>query len=279
MNRKIVWIALALTSLGVSLGAPSPRAFPLEKPFAASLPLTANSRETVHLRLAPDSKQLELRVRGRTQYLELTTMDDTERGSVLVDDFNFDGYADIAVPDGIGYYGVNYFYVLYVFSPSSNRFARLEFPGGQLCNPELRAVTRTIETDCKDGPKYDYTDYRFLNGKPYVYRSSEMVILDGFDTDQYLAYAVSVFYPNGRLSHSSLSDDPRRESAPLRSVPIARANLYDAPREDARTNRYIVRGDPVRILEVRDVDSQQWLRIAYQSRTLGRIIKWVTFSQ
>ena len=280
MNRKTIWIALGIATLGLTLAAPTPRAFSLEKPFAASVPLTANGRETVYLHLAPDAKRLEVRARGQTQSLELTTMEDTERGSVLVDDFNFDGYADIAIPDGIGYGGVNYFYVLYAFQPQTNQFAALDFPGGsELCNPELRAATRTIETDCKSGPKYDFTDYRFLNGKPYTYRSAEMVILDGFNTDQYLVYNVSVFNPNGKRSRSSISDDPRREEAPLRYIPVDRAYLYDDPREDAKTSRYIIRNDAVRILEVRDVDGQQWLRIAYQSRTLGRIIKWISLGQ
>jgi hypothetical protein len=275
MNFKPVWIALAL--IGTTIAAPSPRAFGLEKPFSANVNLT--SREKVRLHLDLDKKQLEVRVRGKTQFLEITTMDDTERGSVLVNDFNFDGFADIALPDGIGYGGVNYFYVLYTFRPSSNRFEPLEFPGDtELCNPELRAQTRTIETDCKSGPKYEFADYRFAHGKPYLYRSAEMVVLDGFDTDQYLVYAVSVFNPNHKRLRSSISDDPRREEAPLRYVPVTRANLYNAPKGNAITTSYIVRGDGVRILDVLETDSGQWLKIAYQSRKLGRIIKWVSFN-
>jgi hypothetical protein len=279
MNHKPVWIALAGISLGITVAAPAPSSFSLEKPFTANINLT--KRETAQLHLDLDKKQLEVRVRGKTQRLEITTMDDTERGSVLVNDFNFDGYADIAIPDGIGYGGVNYFYVLYTFQPSSNHFVPVNFPGdsgGTLCNPELRVATRTIETDCKNGPRYDYTDYRFLNGKPYIYRSAAMVILDAFDTDHYLVYAVSVFNTNGKPLRSSISDDPRLETAPLRYVPVDRAYLYTIPREDARTDRYIVRNDAVRVLDVRDLDGQQWLRIAYQSRTLGRIIRWVSFN-
>jgi hypothetical protein len=273
MNFKPVWIALAL--IGTTIAAPSPRSFGLEKPFTANINLT--SRETVRLRLDLDKKQLEVRVRGETQLLEITTIDNTERGSVLVNDFNFDGYADIAIPDGIGYGGVNYFYALYTFRPSSHRFEPLNFPGNtELCNPELRAQTRTIETDCKSGPKYEFADYRFVHGQPYLYRSAEMIVLDQFDADHYLVYAVSVFNTGGKRLRSSISDDPRLETAPLRYVPADRAYLYDLPLEGARTDRYIVRNDAVCVLDVRDVDGQQWLRIAYQSRKLGRIIKWVS---
>jgi hypothetical protein len=273
MTRRLVWIALSF--LGLALAAPSPNAFPLEKPFTVNINLTG--RETAQLRFDPNKKQLVVRVRGKTQFLEITTIDDTERGNVLVNDYNFDGFADIAIPDGIGYGGVNYFYALYVFAPSRSRFERLEFPGStDLCNPELRVRTRTIETDCKSGPKYEFADYRFTNGLPYVYRTAEMIVLDGFDTDQYLVYNVSVFNPSAERLRLSISDDPRLETAPLRYVPVPRAFLYDAPSADAITRNYLVRGDAVRILDVRDTDSGQWLKVAYQSRKLGRIIKWVS---
>jgi hypothetical protein len=282
MNRTTLWIGLALASLGATLAAPSTRTFSLEKPFAANLPLRANGRETVYLHLAPGAQQLEVRVRGHTQRVDALVPNPDEiphGGEVLTGDWNFDGYTDIAVPTDSGYGGVNYFYDLYTFVPSKSRFVPLEFPGGdQLCNPELRAQTRTIETDCKSGPKYESQDFRFIKGRPYTYRSAEMVILNDFDSDQYLVYAVSTFNPTGKLVRSSISDDPHREEAPLRYVPVPRADLYDAPREDARTDRYIVRGDAVRILEVLETDSGQWLKIAYRSRKLGRILKWVSFA-
>ncbi len=281
MNFKPVWIVFAL--IGATLAAPSPRSFSLEKPFTASAPLTAHGRETVYLHLAPGAKQLEVRVRGRTQRMDAFVPEpDWMVGpgvSVLVADWNFDGFADLAVPVTDGYGGVNYFYDLYVFAPSRSRFEVMSFPnGGQLCNPELRTDTRTIETDCKSGPKWYAEDFRFSRGRPYTYRSAEMVLLDGFASDQFLVYAISTFNPNKKLVRSSISDDPHLERAPLRYIPDARATLYDAPRQDAATRNYIVRGDAIRILDVLETDSGQWLKIAYQSRKLGRIIKWVSFN-
>ncbi len=283
MNLKPVWIALAL--MGATLAAPSPRAFSLEKPFAANVPLTTKGREQIYLHLAPSAKQLEVRVRGHTQRMDVLSPEpggfDAPRAPVLAEDWNFDGFTDIAVPTQSGYGGVNYFYDLYVFQPSKSRFAPVEFPnGGQLCNPRLGTQTRTVETDCKDGPKWYAQDFRFNRGRSYTYRSADMFLLNGFDADQFLVYAVSVFNANGKLLRSSISDDPHLEHPPLRYVPDARADLYDAPRADAKTARYIVRGDAIRILDALETDhSGQWLKIAYQSRKLGRIIQWVYLNQ
>jgi hypothetical protein len=269
-------LALALALAGWTVGFAAPKAFSLEQPFAATVPLQSWGTQRVAVRFAANATHLEVRVRNHVQRLELTTLDDTMKGAVLVGDFNFDGWADIAVPDGIGYGGVNYFYVLYAFQPSQSRFVRLEFPGeAGLCNPVLRTATRTIETDCKSGPKYNFTDYRFARGKPYIYHSAEMVVLNGFDSDQYLIYSVSTFNLNGSRLSSSISDEPRRQVAPLRYLPIPKAPLYSAPRASAITANSIVRGDAIRILNVIDGADGQWLKIAYQSRKLGRIVRWI----
>ncbi len=259
----------------LTIGSAAPTSFSLEGPFAAQVPLSTRGTERVFIRFNPSSPQLEVRVRGQTQRLGLTTLEDTMKGDVLVSDFNFDGYADIAVPSGIGYGGVNYFYDLYTFQTSQSKFVPLRFPSDTgLCNPVIRPATRTIEMDCKSGPWYYSTDYRFSRGKPYIYRTGEMVLLNAFDENA-LVYAVSIYNPSGLALRSSISDDPHREVAPLRYLPLPKAMLYSAPRASAITASYIVRGDAIRILGLYSGEAGQWLKIAYQSRELGRIIRWI----
>ena len=269
--------AIAVTAVAVGIAAPTPPAlFSLEQPFAVHVPLTARGSERVYIRFAPNTTQLEVRVRGHVQRLELATLGDSTKGDVLVSDFNFDDWTDIAVPSGIGYGGVNYFYNLYTFQTSKSKFVPLEFPGeAGLCNPVIRVATRTIETDCKSGPKNYATDFRFARGKPYIYRSGEMVLLNAFDENNYLVYAVTTFNSSGKSLRSSISDDPHSQVAPLRYLPVSKAMLYSAPRENAITASYIVRSDAIRILSVFDGEAGQWLRIAYQSRKLGRIVRWI----
>ena len=268
---------LAATVLfALTVGIAASTSFSLEQPFAATVKLSARGAEKVYLRFDPSSPQLEVRVRGHTQRLGLATLADSTKGDVKVSDFNFDGWTDIAVPNGIGYSGVNYFYELYAFQPSKSKFVPLEFPGeAGLCNPVIRVATRTIETDCKSGPKNYATDYRFARGKPYIYRSGEMVLLNAFDENNYLTYAVTTFNSSSQMLRSSISDDPHSEVAPLRYLPVPKATLYSAPRASAITPSYIVRNDAIRILSVLDGEAGQWLRIAYQSRTLGRIVRWI----
>ena len=275
--KKILADAIAVTAMAVGIAAPTPPAlFSLEQPFAVHVPLTARGSERVYVRFAPSTTQLEVRVRGHVERLELATLGDSTKGYVVVSDFNFDGWTDIAVPNSIGYGGVNYFYDLYTFQTSKSKFVPLEFPGeAGLCNPVIGRATRTLETSCKSGPRYYYTDYRFARDKPYVHRSAEMVVLNAFDSDQYLVYAVTTFNSSGKSLRSSISDDPHSEVAPLRYLPVPKAMLYSAPRASAITRNYIVRNDAIRILSVFDGEAGQWLRIAYQSRKLGRIVRWI----
>lgn len=270
--KKFLAAAIATTALAAALAAPT--SFSLEKPFTATVPLNIRGTERIYLQLAPNAIMLEVRV--RTQRLELATLDDFKKGDLLVSDFNFDGWTDIAVPNGVGYSGVNYFYDLYTFQTSASKFVPLEFPSETgLCNPLIRIATRTIETDCKSGPKYYATDYRFDRGRPYIYRSAEMIVLSAFKEDAYLVYAVSTFNPAGTRLSLSISEDPHREVAPLRYLPVPKAALYSAPRASAITSGYIVRGDAIRILSMLESEAGQWLKIAYQSRTSGRIVRWI----
>jgi hypothetical protein len=257
--------------------------FSLEQPFNVSVPIGSRLGGTMTLRVLTKERQLEVRVGSAVQRLSLETLDlNAPRGSVLVDDFNFDGVNDIAVPTGIGYGGVNYFHAIYARSRSNAQFERLKFPGGsapELCNPIIQASRRTIETSCKSGPAWYVEDFAFdEGGKPYLRLQAEMILLNGFASGDEISFQVRTFNQNGKTLTSSLRDEPRAVTAPLRYIPTLRVHLHTAPNAAFRTKRYIVRGDAVRLLEVRDVDGVQWLRVAYQSRALGRVVAWLNIA-
>ena len=73
-----------------------------------------------------------------------------------------------------------------------------------------------------------------------------------------------------------LSDDMHAVVPIVRALPVDRADLFDAPRQDARSKRYIVKGDRVRVLEVLPGG---WCKIEYQSRTAGRLVKWINLPE
>jgi hypothetical protein len=279
VNRSPILIALAFLWLSVAAQA-KPYSFSLEKPFQASVPLTAKARDLIRLRVVGNN--LEVRVKKGLQRLPLETLEsDIDRGDVRVDDFNFDGYADIAVTNGSGYGGVNYFYTLYTYQPLVSKFVAINFPGyegGSLCNPVLRPALRQIEANCKSGPKYYLETFKLFRGRFYRAESGEMILLDGFQQNEFVIYQMLEYAPNGRTIAASLRDLDAEPGLPLRYLPVAKTTLYTAPNAASRTANYIVRGDAIRLVEVRQVGDRQWLRVAYLSRKLGRIVRWISLT-
>lgn len=268
----------ALTALlGLAL-AQKPLEYPVSKPFGASLPLRAGAKERAQLSLAGGSSELRVYLSNRTQSITVGTLNDgfEPQGAVLVADFNFDGWLDLAVPMAVGYGGVNYFYEIYFFDPRARSFELLGVPGeydGQFCNPKISRAEKALLTECKSGPAYSYADYRFAGGKPYVYRFSAMFPLGGFKKDD-VVFATKLYDSKGRLVRALWNDDPRDNRAARRAVAQKRLYLYPAPDPKAKPNGYVVRGDKVEILGVNESD-YSWVQIAYQSRAVGRIVRWV----
>jgi hypothetical protein len=268
----VVWFML----VGVVWAAP--QAYPVDQGFNLTLVLRAGSSERVQISLAQGASEVIVRLANRTQRLRVGTVaeDFQPRGSVLIADVNFDGWLDVLTPASTGYGGVNYFFDVYTFNPRASRFEWLELPGGdgpQACNPEPRPRERILLTNCKSGPAYYTTDYRFLTGKPYVYRSSEMFPFGGFKSDD-LLFKVRVFDPRGRQMRTLWTDDPAIEQPAVRVVTQARLFLHERPDRASQMRTFIVRGDRVAILDVLETNTL-WVKVAYQSRKLGRLVRWV----
>jgi len=264
-----------LAGLGV---AQKPLEYPVNAPFKTTLPLRAGSKEQVQISLAKGSSELSVHLRSRTQSLTVGTVSDgfEPQGAVLAVDFNFDGWLDLAVPMAVGYGGVNYFYEIYFFDRRSRSFELLNVPGpydGQFCNPQVSKPEKALLTDCKSGPAYDYADYRFIGGKPYLYRTSQMLPLPGFKKDD-LVFATKLYNSRGEVIRTLWNDDPRDRRGASRTVAQKRLYLYPQPSLRAKPNGYLVRGDKVEILEVNRSD-YSWVKVAYQSRAKGRIVRWV----
>lgn len=274
-----LWI-VGLTLLAALALAQKPLEFPVDQPFKASLPLRGTAGEQVQLSLAQGSSQLELVLPNRAQSLTIGTLSDgfEPKGAVLAADFNFDGWLDLAVPMAVGYGGVNYFYEIYFYNPRTQHYELLGVPGaydGQFCNPEISQLEKILLTSCKSGPSYNYTDYRFVAGKPYVYRTSQMFPLAGF-TPNDVVYATHFYEQGGKLVWTLWNDNPRDHRPARRTITQARVYLYDKPDPNSKTKTYLVKGDPVEVVGVSPAD-YAWVRIAYKSRQRGRVVAWVYF--
>ena len=103
------------------------------------------------------------------------------KSSVLVDDFNFDGYKDLAIQQAIGYMGVNVFYDVYLYQPKHQRF-QLGFHDS---NIEADAATKVIKASQRSGPRWYSNIYKISKGKPYVWQARTAMVGDGLDQVEY----------------------------------------------------------------------------------------------
>jgi hypothetical protein len=279
MNRALILLCLMIVS---SLSSADARRFTLDKSFNATVPLrVGSSSQRVNLRFnVNDSAFLEVRVGRVVQRFQPNPVGtEFPSGGLIWDDFNFDGYNDLGVPEDIGYGGVNTFYIVYTYRPSSRRFTRLNFPGNSkpdLCNPVLQARSKTISSECKSGPMWSAETFGFQGGVPYRSSESSLGILGGFAGEASSVWITTRYDARGRTLSETVTEYDSPQPA-IRYLPVTRAYLYTAPNSASRTASYIVRGDAIRILGVRELkDGEwQWIQIAYQSRKLGRIVRWI----
>jgi hypothetical protein len=255
----------------------------LNREIKTELPLRSGSKAAARLTLTPGSSNLLVQVEGKTQALLVGVLSENLEagGQILAQDFNYDGWLDLALPMSVGYGGVNRFYDLYTYSPLEKEFVLRMAPsssGPQFCNPQLRSAEAMLTTTCKSGPAYSYADYKFDGGRPYLYRTSEMVLLNGFTADEQLVYRVQFYDAKGQPKSSLITSDTQGGKPIVLTIPQPKVFLHTAPHMRTRTSTYLIVGDKVEVLEV-NPGTPQWLKVAYQSVKLGRLVRWISLDK
>lgn len=206
------------------------------------------------------------------------------------DDYNFDGFQDLASTANVGQ--VNEEYAIYLYDPASGGFVPMAAvtSSGVNCDGywsvQADAATRTLTSSCRSGPMW-YTDiYRFDAGKPYLFRTMKLAHLDSEQLARVLdignaedADVLSVWStrdPAGRVLEQVIGNglDAPDSSAPLqgRSATVVPARLALYSRSgDASTRRYLVKGDAVELLDGAD----DWVQVRYRNPSRGPITGWV----
>ncbi len=262
--------------------------YSLTKDFKVSAPLSSRGG-TILLNASRASKKLEVQIGVKTQTFALETIDDSgspAQGDVLVEDFDFDGFNDVGLPSGIGYGGVNNFYDVWRYEPRQKQLVKLEGKDFQVSNPMFDPKNKILFGNSRSGPFWYGFAYKFSDNKPWLYRSSNYRNLLVFDkTDSYLEQT-QIFNKAGDLIQSSLNDtDKDGNSIPVKRTVPAKMFLYSSPKESAKTTNYIIRGDTVLVLEIAGkietvtIETEQWVKIAYQSQKLGRMVRWLRLKQ
>jgi hypothetical protein len=278
----------ALAVLGVLSLALAQReaknSYSLVKDFNVTVPISSQAG-VMFLKATRSKKQLEVKIGNSTQQFALETIDDTgspAQGDVIVDDFNFDGFNDLGVPVGIGYNGVNIFYEIHRYDPKQKKLVAIKQNGFEVSNPAFDTKNKILITNSRSGPAWYGLDFKFDNGVPWKFRARNPRLLLGFPNDQALVIQFLTYTKAGKLISSRLEDEDGQANGEIvKRVISKKMFLYTTPKESAKTTSYIIRGDTVQILEilgesdVLSVQTEQWVKIAYQSKKFGRMVRWL----
>ena len=238
-------------------------AFWLESSAKARIAFNLADSQAAELQI--ENNKLSVRLEpGTTQIL--TENIEPLHGEILVqiDDFNFDGWRDIAVLESYGYGGVNVFSAIYAYDTNESSFRHL------LTESNIRADddVHELHADQRSGPRYYTSKYRFQAGHPYLYRQAVQI---GPELEKNTLYDAQ-----GSILKTAIVDQSQElsELIPARRRVLAeRAYLYHSPDEQSKTRGYVIRGDEVELLDSAG-DWDQWFLIRYRGKsTIERWIK------
>lgn len=274
--QRIVWKA-GLILAALSLLTVSVAAFTVPKGYA-TLPVDFSPVAGVQVRISSRWNAVMAQL-PRNRLQSLGEMPDIPLGSmqidnvILQDDFNFDGAGDIAILDGVGYGGVNLFYRLYTWDKQAGDFVEFK---ELLSNPTLTSTTQTLSTGQRSGPRWLTTDYRFHQGKPYIW--SESMLVGG----QGNLFVVSIYDERGRLLRKLLAhtDDPSsvdvQTPTATQTLHQDQVVLYSRPGRSHATQLRLKRGEKLTLLDyVQQADGSEWFRVRTQgSKALEKWVEW-----
>ena len=229
------------------------------------------------LSLRVEEVQNQWRVRwpdGHTQSLgEALSAEERQRSPVLLQaDFNYDGHADLAMAEGVGYSGAYATYRLFLWNPKTGSFDDFPVIVGE---PQLLPSRQALIDWQRDGPRMSSTEYRANQGVLRRYVERQPIL-----PQSERALDLLIFYPpdapkvtDMRIIDAQTPADTAPESVPPAQAPITAAKvwLHDAPQARSRTRMYLIRGDTVRLMAYRpprdDGDgSGGWLFVRFEGR-------------
>ena len=258
-------------------------------PFAAvardtSVQVTIDAHTRATATLVGARLQVVFTPGGKEQWFD-ANVDDGEGGTgVDSDDYNFDGYPDLAVSAMLGQ--VNEAVLVFVFDPAHRRFRALTAPtrpavqceGFFNLTPDKQQ--RSLTSSCRGGPMWYADVYRYAaDGRLYVARTQQPIaspeiqtLLDP-GTDDGMPLSVWPRYDARGAKVSSEIGTTLEAPMPVQlRVQVARLPLYATPTSTS-TKRYLVQGDRADALDV-SADATR-VQVRYRSAGRGDILGWI----
>ncbi len=175
---------------------------------------------------------------------------------IWIEDFNFDGFKDIAITTSIDAFSHDQAYTVFSWENGLKQFITIPFKAS-LSNIELLSRRREIRSSYQSGDFWTEDSYRFINKTPYLYSKSELIINN--------VWHITIYNPQGQPVRSLVSRDGRTDRPPqpvLLTVSSNGAPLYRQPVPSSILPHQLNRGDRVTILDFkRGVGRLNWVNV------------------
>jgi hypothetical protein len=172
---------------------------------------------------------------------------------VYIEDLNGDGVGEVVFRMGGGDLN-NCSKVLY-YKAAERSLAEMDFGDGPLCNFQIRHDY--IVSSFKDGAAWKENVYRVQNGKVKYYISDSCVGCGEIKR--------KIYNSDGSFIRLLVSDDVDFE----RRVPLStevsslRAEIFNLPELSKKTNKYLIQGDSITLLDFFKSDDEDWVEFRF----------------
>ncbi|MCP3325805.1 hypothetical protein CF139_02770 [Aeromonas hydrophila] len=228
-----------------------------------------------------DGLKIEIQKENSCYYLlaigkekeKLICVDDELQSDIIIKDFNFDGYKDIAITNYLGM--VNNAFYVFLYDHVNTAFKELKIADsktptsacGDLYNLAVQLDSLSLVSSCRSGPVWYYDSYRYnAQGELWLYKTTEYQIQNS-EIDTFPLYEHTFNQKGEKLDTVAIDFDGKKI---LWSVTSEKAFLYSSPEKKSKTKAYLIHNDKVEILEQKD----DWIKIRFASRK-GPLVRWL----
>ncbi|WP_429073555.1 XAC2610-related protein [Aeromonas hydrophila] len=187
-----------------------------------------------------DGVKVDFKKEGECFYLmtageekqQLKCIDDNLESDIVIQDFNFDGYKDIAITNYLGM--VNNIFHVFLYDHMNAIFKELKFADSKtptsacedLYNLSIRLDDLSLVSSCRSGPVWYYDTYRYnTQGELWLYKTTEYQIQNS-EIDTFPLYEHTFNQKGEKLDTVAIDFDGKKI---LWSVTSEKAFLYSSP--------------------------------------------------